>query len=84
MLQPISRTQGVLPPHLIWPHGHEEEPGRTSPTEMAAEPDFSRPLGNAQATMRKIAAAVARAAAELPKPQPIETVPRGAKLDFQA
>ena len=84
MLQPLSRIPAVVPPHLLWPHGHEEEPGRASPTEMAAEPDFSRPLGNAQATMQKIAAAIANAAAETRKPQAFDIIPRGGKLDFRA
>ncbi len=73
MLHKLSSGQAAPPIHALWPAGHAEEPARASPDAQASLADFQRPLGQAQATMRKIVAAS------------VETgVARGAQLDLRA
>lgn len=64
MLQSLARA-AAIPPILvlslsgagqILASAGEREPGRVTPEELAAEPNFAKPLGAAQATMAKIAA----------------------------
>ena len=53
----------------------ENEPGRLSSEEMAAEANFANPLGAAQATMAKINAAQAKKEPEPYSPPPSAAVP---------
>jgi hypothetical protein len=63
----------------------ENEPGRVSPEEMAAEANFANPLGAAQATMAKINAAQAKKEPEAPSPPPSAAVPAApADVGFKA
>jgi len=53
----------------------ENEPGRLSSEEMAAEANFANPLGAAQATMAKLNAAQAKKEPEPHSPPPCAAVP---------
>ena len=77
MLQTQFRGTTAPPIHALWPNGQAEEAGRPMPAAKAVYADFSRPLGQAQATMRKIAAAAAEAGAS-------QNVARGAQIDLRA
>ncbi len=65
MLQSVVRISPVPPIHAIAAHAwNDHEPGRITPEQAAAEANFAKPLGAAQATMAKINALAARAEAQ--------------------
>ena len=80
MLQPVIRLPPAPPIHAIAAHGYgiEREAGRLSAEQTAAEVNFAKPLGAAQATMEKISA-IAADAKSPPQPEP-----RGQWLDMRA
>jgi hypothetical protein len=106
MLQPLARSTPIPAVILsLSTQGHslpgwgQHEPGKVTPEAMAAEANFAKPMGEAQATMEKIAAASARHAPEqaatdaATQPLAIATAAqqapapapaRGAKLDLRA